>query len=168
MGAGQEAATASNDVIKMLDKLLISGFNNNIITKIINSMMKLRSDSDITASLDMTVINTSNNKIRLIKMGAAPTYIISNAGVKEFVIDNMPVGALDEANEYEYEVDIDIPMIIVNISDGAYSKDLKEYFEYIAKKNLAIMSKKEIISGISERIDKDLNDDITIIVTKVE
>ena len=44
----------------------------------------------------------------------------------------------------------------------------KEYFEYMSKKNLAIVSKKEIVNGITERIDNTSNDDVTIIVTKIE
>ena len=59
-------------------------------------------------------------------------------------------------------------MIIVNISDGAYSDELREYFEYISKKNFAFITKKEIISGIIERIRENSSDDVTIIVTKIE
>lgn len=168
MGSGEEAANTSNSVITMLDKLLLSGFNNNTITKIINGVLKLKTDSNISASLDMTVINTNTNKINIVKMGAAPTYVISTSGVEEINEDNMPVGLLGNTNQKEYAIDIEVPMIIVNISDGAYSKELKEYFDYISKKNLAIISKKEIINGITERIDKNLDDDVTIIVTKIE
>ena len=39
MGAGEEAASMSSTVINMLDKLLLSGFNNNTITKIINNVV---------------------------------------------------------------------------------------------------------------------------------
>lgn len=168
MGAGEAAASMSTTVISMLDKLLLSGFNNNTITKIINNVVKLKEDSNITATMDMTVINTSSNKVNLVKMGAAPTYVISSLSVQEFVEDNMPMGVLDNINPLEYELDIDVPMIIINISDGAYSKELKEYFEFISKKNLTIISKKEIVNGIVERIDKNSNDDVTVIVTKIE
>ena len=168
MGSGKDAASASNTVITMLDKLLLSGFNNNTITKIINGVLKLKNDSNVSASLDITIINTALNKVNIVKMGASPTYIISNNGVEEFAEDNMPVGMIDSLNKKEYTLDIEVPMIIVNMSDGAYSKEIKEYFDYISKKNLAIISKKEIINGISERIDKTINDDITIIVTKIE
>ena len=168
MGSGEEAASISNNVITMLDKLLLSGFNNNTITKIINGIIKLKNDSNLSASLDMTVINTHLNKINIVKLGAAPTYVISSLGVREFTDNNMPMGITDEVKSIEYEVDIDVPMIIVNISDGAYSKELNEYFEFMSKKNLAIISKKEIISGILERVDKNQNDDVTVIVTKIE
>lgn len=168
MGSGEEAANTSNLVINMLDKLLLSGFNNGTIAKIINGVVSLKNDSNVSASLDMTVINTNSNKVNLVKMGAAPTYIISSLGAQEFIQDNMPIGMTENVNQAEYEIDIDVPMIIVNVSDGAYSKELKEYFEFISKKNLAIISKKEIINGILERIDKNANDDITIIVTKIE
>ena len=47
-----------------------------------------------------------------------------------------------------------VPVVIVNISDGAYSNEIKEYLEFVAKKNLAIISKKEIINGIIERTNK--------------
>jgi len=168
MGSGEEAANMSGIVITMLDKLLLSGFNNTTITKIINGVVKLKEESNVSASVDMTIINTKTNKINLLKMGAAPTYIISSLGVQEFECDNMPIGLVDGSETLEHEIGIDIPMIIVNISDGAYSKGLKEYFEFISKKNLNIISKREIINGIVERIEDDMKDDSTIIITKVE
>ena len=168
MGSGETAADMSTTVISMLDKLFMSGFNNNTITKIINNVVKLKEDANVSATLDMTVINTNSNKISLVKMGAAPTYVISSLGVKEFAEENMPMGVLDNVKPIEYEIDIEVPMVIINISDGAYSKELKEYFEFMAKKNLNIISKKEIINGIVERMGDSNQDDVTIIVTKIE
>lgn len=168
MGSGEEASNMSSTVINMLDKLLFSGFNNNTIAKIINNIVKLKEDSNISATMDMTVINTNSNKVNLVKMGAAPTYVISSLGVREFMQDNMPMGLLDNIKPLEYEIDIDVPMVIINISDGAYSRELKEYFEFISKKNLTIISKKEIVNGIVERIGDNAEDDVTIIVTKIE
>jgi len=168
MGSGEAASKLSNQVITMLDKLLLSGFNNSTITKMLNGIVKLKNDSNASASLDMTVINTNSNKVNLIKLGAAPTYILSSDGVQEISCDGMPIGIINDIKHEEYEVDIEVPMVIVNISDGAYTKELKEYFEYMSKKNLAIVSKKEIVNAIAERIDNTSNDDVTIIVTKIE
>lgn len=168
MGAGEEASNMSSTVITMLEKLLLSGFNNNTIAKIINSIVKLKEDSNVSASIDMTVINTVSNKVDFVKMGTAPTYLISNAGVQEFVDDNIPMGLLDNLNPVEYQIDIDVPMIIINMSDGAYNEKLKEYFEFVSKRNLSMVSKKEIVNGITERIAENSQDDITIIVTKIE
>lgn len=168
MGAGEKANEASQTVISMLEKLLASGFNNSSITKIINGIVKLKEDTSNAATLDMTVINTNKEKIDFVKEGAAPTYVISNMGIDEINKDTLPLGQTSDINYEAYSVDIKSPMIIVNISDGAYSENLKEYFEYISKKNFSFITKKEIISGITERIDKDINDDVTVIVTKIE
>ncbi len=168
MGSGVEANEASNVVITMLEKLLTSGFNNNTITKMINSVLKLKEESSVSASLDMTVINTAKEKVEFVKMGAAPTYIISSLGVEELNKDNLPIGVSNMAIQDSYVMDLKSPMIIINISDGAYSDELKEYLDYISKKNFDLVKEKEIIDGILERINENNNDDITIIVTKIE
>lgn len=168
MGAGEKANEASQTVISMLEKLLASGFNNSSITKIINGIVKLKEDTSNAATLDMTIINTNKEKVDFVKEGAAPTYVILNTGVEKINKDTLPLGQTSDINYEPYSIDIKSPMIIVNISDGAYSENLKEYFEYISKKNFSFITKKEIISGITERINKDNNDDVTIIVTKIE
>lgn len=167
MGSGREAKKSSNIVISTLEKLLIGGFNNNTITKIINGILKLKEESNVSATLDMTIIDAVNEKIQILKLGAAPTYIISNEGVKVIEKDNLPLGVSNNTNEEEYTVELTGPNIIINISDGAYSEILKEYLDYISKKNFDLVKEEEIITGILERIDEK-NDDITIIVTKVQ
>lgn len=168
MGSGKIANEASVSVISMLEKLLSSGFNNSSISKIINGIVKLKEDTSNAATLDMTVINTNTEKITFVKAGAAPTFVISSEGVEVINKDTLPLGQISDIEYENYEVDIKSPMIIVNMSDGAYSENLKEYFEYISKKNFAFVTKKEITSEIIERINKENNDDVTIIVTKIE
>ena len=168
MGSGNEASKTSNEVISILEKLLASGFNNNTITKIINGVLKLKENSNVSATLDMTVINLANESLKLVKMGAAPTYILSNGNIEIVEKDNLPLGLSDKQLDDEYEMKINSPMIIINISDGAYADGLDEYLKYISKKNIDLVTEKEIIDGILERTDKNNNDDITIIVTKIE
>ncbi len=167
MGASKEASEASNIVISTLEKMLISGFNNNTISKIINNVLKLKTDSNVSATLDMTIVDTVKEQIQIIKLGAAPTYIVSTSGVEVIEQDNLPLGLTENVKPKEYTIDFNSPRIIINISDGAYSEDLKEYLDYISKKNFDLIKEQEIIDGILERI-KEKNDDITIIVTKVE
>ena len=168
MGAGSIANSTSSAVISMLEKLLESGFGNSTITKMVNGIVKLREDSSNAATLDMTVINTSKEKIEFVKAGAAPTYVISNLELQEIEEDTLPLGQKSDINYESNSIEIKAPMIIVNISDGAYSEALREYFEYVSKKNFAFITKKEIVAGIVERINKENRDDVTIIVTKIE
>lgn len=167
MGNGKEASEASKIVISTLEKMLISGFNKNTISKVINNVLKAKEDSNVSATLDMTVIDTMNEQIQIVKIGAAPTYVVSSAGVKVIEKDNIPLGLAENVQLQEYTLDLKGPNIIINISDGAYSEYLTEYLDYISKKNFDLIKQQEIIEGILERI-KEINDDVTIIVTKVE
>ena len=168
MGSGNNANQTSSAVISMVEKLLESGFGNSTITKVVNGMVKLKEDASNAATLDMTVINTNKEKIEFVKAGAAPTYVISNFELQEIGEDTLPLGQNIYIDYDSKSLEIKSPMIIVNISDGAYSDELREYFEYISKKNFAFITKKEIISGIIERIRENSSDDVTIIVTKIE
>lgn len=168
MGSGNNANQTSSAVISMVEKLLESGFGNSTITKVVNGMVKLKEDASNAATLDMTVINTNKEKIEFVKAGAAPTYVISNFELQEIGEDTLPLGQNIYIDYDSKSLEIKSPMIIVNISDGAYSDELREYFEYISKKNFAFITKKEIISGIIERIRENRSDDVTIIVTKIE
>ena len=168
MGSGEKAKEASSMVISMLEKLLLSGFNNNTITKIINNILKLKEESNVSASLDMTIVNTSKETVQFLKKGAPPTYVIYDSKMEVISKNNFPLGISDIESSEERCIDLVSPMLVINISDGAYSEGLEEYLEYISKKNIDLVNEQEVIDGIMERISDTSSDDITIIVTKIE
>ena len=169
MGSGEEANKVSKSVIEIVDKMFASGFGSKITAKTINAIMKLKESSNISATFDMVTIDTKNEEIEMVKLGAPPTFIISNGKVKKIENDNMPVGLTEIDKEITTRVKLNNKMIIINMTDGVNHENLKEYFNQLAKSDFDFVRKKDIIEEIKQKTNmENINDDVTIIVTKVE
>lgn len=79
---GQKAKKSSNTVIKMLERLLKTGFDKDISIGLINSAVTLNSDIETYATIDISVIDLITGNIEFVKNGACPTYIKSRNKVE--------------------------------------------------------------------------------------
>ena len=74
MGSGPEARKSSQIAIKMLERLLMSGFDKDTSIDLINTTI-MNVNEEIFATLDIAIIDLYNGKIEFIKNGACPTYV---------------------------------------------------------------------------------------------
>ena len=65
---------SSQIVIKMLKRLLDSGFEKNTSIDLINSSLINVSD-DVFATLDIVIVDLYKGNVEFIKSGACPTYV---------------------------------------------------------------------------------------------
>ena len=72
MGSGPEARKSSQIAIKMLERLLMSGFDKNTSIDLINTTI-MNANEEIFATLDIMIIDLFNGKVEFIKNGACPT-----------------------------------------------------------------------------------------------
>lgn len=74
MGTGPEARKSSQIAVKMLERLLMSGFDKDTSIDLINTTI-MNTDEEIFATLDIAIIDLYNGKVEFIKNGACPTYV---------------------------------------------------------------------------------------------
>ena len=79
MGSGQAAKKSSTTVIQMLERLLKTGFDNEVSIGLINSAVNLNSNEETFATIDISIIDLSNGNIEFVKNGACPTFVKSAA-----------------------------------------------------------------------------------------
>jgi len=108
MGVGEEAARMSSAALTILEQLLSTGFEPEGAVKALNSILVLRSPEESFVTVDMAVIDIETESAKLIKIGAAPTYILSKDSVEVIETSSLPAGILN---------DIDIPVIDVSIKE---------------------------------------------------
>lgn len=174
-GSGINAAKSSKAVIDMLEKLLSGGFNENSAIEIINSILKLKSSDSNFSTLDSMVIDLKNGNSQFIKLGAAPTYIIHNQKIITISTLNMPAGISSELDFIPVAKKLYEDDIIVQISDGVVNENcdisdnyLTNYLKAIdITKSVKILTD-DIYKCVLKEKNNILNDDVTIIVTRVK
>ena len=75
MGTGIKSKEASGIAIKMLQRLLSSGFDKDTSIELINGALSINTEEDTFATLDIAIVDLYAGNIEFIKNGACPTYI---------------------------------------------------------------------------------------------
>ena len=176
MGSGPEARKSSKIAIKMLERLLTSGFKKDTSIKLINSTLaSTMQQEDMYATLDIAILDLYDKNMEFVKNGACPTYVKRNKDVQLVKSISMPTGIIENIDLIVYDKDIEKGDIIVMCSDGIIESNtdyqnkelwLKYLLEDINTDDVQKIA--DII--ISEAIDNDFGkekDDMTVIVAKV-
>lgn len=173
-GNGRNASKSSKNVIDMLERLLSGGFDECGAIEIINSILKLKSDSQNSSTLDNMIIDLKTGYSQYIKLGAAPTYIIHEGKIVTINNMNIPVGVSDNPDYLPISRKLIDKDIVVQISDGVLHEGLDisnnyftEYLKTIDVNKTAKQITDEIYRNVLRENKNILNDDVTIIVTKI-
>ena len=173
-GNGRNASKSSKNVIDMLERLLSGGFDECGAIEIINSILKLKSDSQNSSTLDNMIIDLKTGYSQYIKLGAAPTYIIHEGKIVTINNMNIPVGVSDNPDYLPISRKLIDKDIVVQISDGVLHEGLdisNNYFTEDLKTIDVNKTAKQITDEIYRNVLREnkniLNDDVTIIVTKI-
>ena len=133
MGSGKEAKNSSNQTLRLLENLLVSGFDKKASLDLINNAL-MNQNKETFATLDIAIIDLYEGNIEFIKSAACPTYIKKNRRVQMIRSNSLPTGILEESKLETFDKDINDGEIVVLCSDGI----LDSYVEY---KNMVLWIK---------------------------
>ena len=173
MGSGEKAKRASKFVINSLNTLLSNGFEQDETIKLINSELNFNKDSEMYATVDMSILDLFKGSILISKNGACNTYIKSKKNVKVYKGNGLPVGIVDDAGLDCQEDTLNEGDIILMCSDGLLENSIEYKGDWIQDflKNVNTNNVQKIADLItSEAIDNSFGapkDDITVIVSKI-
>lgn len=173
MGSGKEAKQSSEQALRLLENLLLSGFDKKISLNLINTAL-MNQNTEIFASLDIAIIDLYTGNIEFIKSGACPTYIKNKKRVQMIQSNSLPTGILEESKMQTFDKDIENGDIILMCSDGILDSNIeyknKElWLKYMLEDIETSHTQKISDLILNEAIDNHYGvakDDMSIIVCK--
>lgn len=173
MGTGKDAKRSSSQALRMLENLLLSGFDKNISLDLINTAL-INQNTEIFATLDIAIVDLYMGTIEFIKSGACPTYIKNKKNVQIIKSSSLPAGIVNEASIQTFDRDIISGDIVLMCSDGILDSNIeyknKElWIKYMLEDIETNNTKKIADLIINEAIDNNYGvakDDMSIIVCK--
>ena len=171
MGSGKIARNSSRRVIRILEKLLTSGFEKETSLELVNTAMTASTDDDMYATLDAMILDMYSGNVEFIKNGACPTYIKTNEGVEQIQESSIPVGMSNSLKSVTYDKDINSGDIIVMFTDGIIDSGEEGWLKNLLKRIQTENVQKIADIIISEAIDNNFGnakDDMTIIVVRIK
>ena len=173
MGSGNEAKESSIQALKMLENLLLSGFDKKASINLINTSL-INKNEEVFATLDIAIIDLYKGTIEFIKSGACPTYIKNGKKVQILKANSLPAGIINHNNLQIMDRDIVPGDIMVICSDGILDSNIeyrnKELWIKYMLEDIETTNTKKIADLIlNEAIDNNFGmpkDDMSIIVCK--
>lgn len=173
MGSGEEARKSSTQSLRLLENLLLSGFDKNISLDLINTSL-INQNGETFATLDIAIIDLYDGNIEFIKSGACPTYIKNGKKVQTIKSTSLPTGMV-EGNQIEtFDRDINSDDIVLMCSDGILDanveyKNKELWLKYLLEDIETTNTKKIADLVLNEAIDNtygNVKDDMSVIVCK--
>lgn len=173
MGTGNVAKRTSGDAIELFEQFAQTGFDEKTAFMLINSAFASR-DEDNPVTLDCAGVNLITGDCRIIKFGAAASFIKQSGSIKIIRPSSLPAGVLAEARPEVQNVQLASGSYVVLVSDGVldalpfYDKELQfaKILEELKGENPKIMAEKLMDEVLFYPRDK-YRDDMTILVLGV-
>ncbi|UMZ75285.1 stage II sporulation protein E [Natranaerofaba carboxydovora] len=175
MGKGEKAKKDSEAAIKLLERLLNSGFDRNLVIKNVNSILNLRNKKESFATMDMVLVDMLTGEGEFYKAGAMPTYIIRENEIQKVEGESLPAGILNNLEPTISRVKLTEEDVLVMVSDGVFSLEDNEIEKDWLEKELNNLKDSppqvladELLSKVVRRHYGEVSDDVTIMVSKVK
>lgn len=173
MGSGEEAKKSSMKALRLLENLLLSGFDKKISLDLINTVL-INQNKEIFSTLDIAIIDLYMGNIEFIKSGACPTYIKNKKRVQMIKSNSLPTGIMEENGIQTFDKDIESGDIMFMCSDGILDSNIeyknKELWIKYMLEDIETNNTQKISDLIlNEAIDNNFGvakDDMSIIVCK--
>ena len=173
MGSGKDAKKSSMQTLRLLENLLLSGFDKTVSLDLINTSL-LNQNKEIFATLDIAIVDLYSGTIEFIKSGACPTYIKNKKRVQIIKASSLPQGILEESNIQTFDKDIEPGDIMLMCSDGILDSNIeyknKELWVKYMLEDIETNNTQKISDIIlNEAIDNNFGtakDDMSIVVCK--
>ena len=176
MGNGPKAYNESNETLTLLKKILQSGIDEEVAIKSINSILSLRSTDDVYATLDLSIIDLQDAKVKFLKIGSTPSFIKRGDKVLKIEASNLPIGIV---RDFEMEIvhsQLKAEDLLIMMTDGIYEgpRNVENIELWLRRKILELETEEpqEVADLIMEEVIRGMGgkipDDMTILVAKVK
>lgn len=130
MGVGENAAKISATALTLLEQLLTTGFKPEGAIQALNSILVLRSPEESFVTIDMAILDLESTNLKLIKVGASPSYLVGQDGVKVIESSSLPAGILNQIDTPIIEMEMQSGEALILLTDGVQDV-LKEGTDWI-------------------------------------
>lgn len=170
MGSGEYARKVSESAISLIEAFYRAEMPADTILQTINKLLSFNRDERFTC-IDLVAVNLDTGRADFVKIGSPAGIILREGEIKILESNSLPLGILDSLHPTVCTERLKGGDVIVFMSDGITSAfpsatDLYEFlqdFKPLNPQNLA----DKILAGALERTGHTVNDDMTVLCTRI-
>lgn len=171
MGSGREARQASLSAVRLMERLLVAGFQQEMVINTINTLLRLRYPAEKFATMDLALLDLCQGEIELYKLGAPPSLIKNGVSVQVIGTGSLPMGILEEITPERKSFSVsENGTTFVMLTDGLWDEpaDDENNWLIVALKELRHDHPQIIADRLIEeacnRSPRGVKDDLTVLV----
>ncbi len=171
MGSGEKACEDSEAVLDLMEKMLEAGYDVDTAMSLVNSTLAVSEASYNMSTLDVCNIDLYSGMCRFRKMGAAATFLKSNAYVEQIQINSLPLGVFQSRDSEAVTRELIENDYIIMMTDGitdalamaGREELLSSYLSDLRETNPKEMAKKILQLALMHSNGR-IMDDMTVVV----
>ncbi len=174
MGVGQEAAWESAAALALLEEMLRAGFSETLAVRAVNTALLVRDPAERFATLDVMVVDLDEHEGQLLKVAAAPTFLVRGSQVEVIRGESLPVGILDSVQVTPVCRKLEAGDVVVMVSDGALvvpdasgEERLAGYLETVTVERPDVMAETLLALMLDLDEERAARDDALVMVIRV-
>lgn len=177
MGSGGRAKAESAASVELFEDFMEAGFNRELALEQINALLLMRAgDDDIFATLDICNVDLYKGTAEFVKIGAMPSFVADNDGVRIIGGGGLPIGIVEDACTDSTEVKLKDGDVIVMLTDGVVEAapcavGKENWIARIIDENRRMSPQAlcdKILAATAERDGGEAKDDMTVMVVRVQ
>ncbi|WLR53325.1 stage II sporulation protein E [Bacillus tianshenii] len=175
MGNGERAHMESHETLKLLQRILQSGIDEQVAIKSVNSILSLRTTDEIFSTLDLAMIDLQDATAKFLKIGSSPSFIKRGERVMKVEAGNLPIGIIQDMEVDVVSEQLKAGDLLIMMSDGIFEgpRDVENYDIWMKRKIREFETKdpQEIADLILEEVVRtsgQIADDMTVVVARIE
>lgn len=176
MGNGWRANGESQAALSILQKLLASGMDERLAIKSVNSVLLLRSQEEMFATIDLALVDLNSGRTSFLKIGSTPSFIKRGHTIIPITAHNLPAGILQDIDVDAVRVDLFPGDILIMMTDGVYdapgTHGNKERWMQRMIREIPFVDAQTYADAILEHAiryqDGRIRDDMTVVVARVD
>ncbi|NLI70937.1 MAG: SpoIIE family protein phosphatase [Firmicutes bacterium] len=170
MGQGPRAQAESKAAVKLIEKMLEAGFGKEMVIRVVNSLLQLRTLEEFFATMDLALINLGTGEIESIKIGAAPSFQKRGKDVNKIGAASLPLGILSHLEIEQKSIGIQSGDLYVMVSDGVYGNSdawLSNFLNHCEYNHPEIVAGRILEEAMLRCEIEDKHDDMTVIACRI-
>lgn len=169
MGRGKRAAVDSIFASSSIEKLLSAGADFSSAARLVNSAMRVKSEDESFATLDLVKIGLGEGETRLMKLGGSTAFHCSKGQVKKFSSSSFPIGIFGKVSPEEYLFRLRENDTLVFTSDGI-DEGIYPAVSEILRRSSKLSSDEisEKIISAQKTFSPSFSDDTTVAVVRLK
>ena len=170
MGCGGRAAVDSSMAVGLIHRLVKAGFGYECSLKLVNSAMLFKSSDESLATVDITAIDLYSGQTDFFKAGTPETIVLRGNKIGRAGCKTYPAGILRDVQFDKTSTVLQMGDVVVMVSDGATSGGTEWIENEVRnfKRGTAQQLAEHLAQGAARRRDDGHEDDITVLVGKIE